>query len=169
MARSIRPSRSGGSSSRTAGRDEEVMAYRTSGRSAHISTIGHPARRRNAARYNRCMRIALWLHLTGVVIWVGGMFFAHMALRPSVQALQPAERLTLLSATLTRFVSWVAGAVLAIVGSGFWMVAMLGGFSAANHWIAAMASAGLVMVAIYVWLVAGPFRLLRAKVAASDW
>ena len=115
------------------------------------------------------MRIALWLHLTGVVIWVGGMFFAHMALRPSVQALQPPERLTLLSATLTRFVSWVAAAVLAIVGSGFAMVAMLGGFGAVNHWIAAMAIAGLVMVVIYAWLVALPFRLLRARVAASDW
>jgi uncharacterized membrane protein len=29
------------------------------------------------------MRIALWLHVTGVVVWVGGMFFAHMALRPA--------------------------------------------------------------------------------------
>ena len=115
------------------------------------------------------MRLALWLHVVGVVIWVGGMFFAHMALRPSVQALQPAERLTLLSATLTRFVAWAGGAVVAILGSGMAMVAMLGGFDAVNRWIASMAVAGIVMIVIYLWLVAVPFRQLRAAVAASDW
>ena len=35
------------------------------------------------------MNVARWLHLLGVTIWVGGMFFAHMALRPSVAALAP--------------------------------------------------------------------------------
>jgi len=115
------------------------------------------------------MRFALWLHVVGVVIWVGGMFFAHMALRPAVQALQPAERLTLLSATLTRFVVWVGIAAAAILGSGVAMMTMLGGLDAANRWIAAMAVAGIVMIAIYLWLVAVPFRRLRAAVAASDW
>jgi len=115
------------------------------------------------------MRFALWLHVVGVVIWVGGMFFAHMALRPAVQALQPAERLTLLSATLTRFVAWVGVAAAAILGSGVAMMTMLGGLDAANRWIAAMAVAGIVMIAIYLWLVAVPFRRLRAAVAASDW
>ena len=115
------------------------------------------------------MRFALWLHVVGVVIWVGGMFFAHMALRPAVQALQPAERLTLLSATLTRFVAWVGVAAVAILGSGVAMMTMLGGLDAANRWIAAMAVAGIVMIAIYLWLVAVPFRRLRAAVAASDW
>jgi len=115
------------------------------------------------------MRFALWLHVVGVVIWVGGMFFAHMALRPAVQALQPADRLTLLSATLTRFVAWVGVAAAAILGSGVAMMTMLGGLDAANRWIAAMAVAGIVMIAIYLWLVAVPFRRLRAAVAASDW
>ena len=46
------------------------------------------------------MQIARWLHLLGVVVWVGGMFFAHMALRPSVLALNPPERLPLLSQPL---------------------------------------------------------------------
>lgn len=130
--------------------------------------------RGNATRYNRTMSVYLmqfarWLHVAGIVIWVGGMFFAHIALRPSVQALAPPERLTLLAATLTRFVAWAGVAATAIVLSGFAMVAMLGGFGAVNRWVASMAVAGLVMVAIYVWLVAVPFRLLRAGVAAGDW
>ncbi len=27
--------------------------------------------------------IAITLHLLGTIVWVGGMFFAHMALRPT--------------------------------------------------------------------------------------
>jgi uncharacterized membrane protein len=115
------------------------------------------------------MQFARWLHVLGVVVWVGGMFFAHMALRPSVQALEPPARLTLLAATLKRFVTWVGVAVLAILASGFGMVAMLGGFDAVNRWVASMAVAGLVMVAIYLWLVLAPFRALRNAAAASDW
>lgn len=115
------------------------------------------------------MHIARWLHLLGVVIWVGGMFFAHMALRPSVQTLAPPARLPLLSATLTRFVAWVAVAVLAILGSGFWMLATLGGFAAAGIYVHVMTAVGIVMVAIYAYLAAVPLRALRGGVAASDW
>ena len=44
------------------------------------------------------------LHLLGVVVWVGGMFFAHMALRPAAtELLEPPQRLPLLQATLMRF------------------------------------------------------------------
>ena len=42
------------------------------------------------------MSIALSLHVLFVVIWVGGMFFAYMALRPAaVNTLEPPLRLTL--------------------------------------------------------------------------
>ena len=51
------------------------------------------------------MQFARWLHVMGVVVWVGGMFFAHMALRPAVQSLAPPERLPLLAATLSRFIA----------------------------------------------------------------
>jgi uncharacterized membrane protein len=115
------------------------------------------------------MQFARWLHVMGVVVWVGGMFFAHMALRPSVQALAPPERLTLLAATLGRFVAWAGASAAVIVATGIGMMTMLGGFDTVNRWVASMAVAGLVMVLIYVWLVAVPFRLLRSAVAASDW
>ena len=115
------------------------------------------------------MQIARWFHLLGVVVWVGGMFFAHMALRPSVQSLAPPERLTLLAATLSRFLAWAGAAAAAIVLSGFGMLAMMGGMEAANRWVASMAVAGLVMVAIYLYVVAVPFRAVRAGVAGGDW
>jgi uncharacterized membrane protein len=32
------------------------------------------------------MTLSLFLHVLSVVVWVGGMFFAYMALRPSPPA-----------------------------------------------------------------------------------
>lgn len=115
------------------------------------------------------MHIARWLHLLGVVVWVGGMFFAHVALRPAATALPPPQRLPLLAATLTRFVSWVAVAVLAILGSGAWLMHAMGGFAAASPAVHAMSAAGLAMTLVYAYLVARPLRALRAAVAAADW
>jgi len=115
------------------------------------------------------MQVARWLHLLGVVVWVGGMFFAHMALRPSAQALPPPQRLPLLAATLTRFVAWVAVAVLLILGSGFFLVTAAGGFGALRWPVHAMTALGLLMVVVYAWLVAIPLRALKGSVAAADW
>ena len=115
------------------------------------------------------MQFARWLHVLGVVVWVGGMFFAHMALRPSVQALEPPARLTLLVATLRRFMRWVDYAITAIIVSGFIMVSRLGGFAAVNQWVMAMMAIGLVMFVIYGWLALVQFRRLRDAVSASDW
>ena len=48
--------------------------------------------------------LAISLHGISAVIWVGGMFFAYMALRPvAASLLAPPERLNLWSKTLGRF------------------------------------------------------------------
>lgn len=112
------------------------------------------------------MQIARWLHVMGVVVWVGGMFFAHMALRPSVQSLAPPERLPLLAATLSRFLAWVAVSIVAILASGIAMMAMT---RAAGLHVHAMTAVGLAMVVIYLYIVAVPLRILRGGVAAQDW
>lgn len=115
------------------------------------------------------MQIALWLHLVGVVVWVGGMFFAHMVLRPAVQTLAPPVRLPLLAGIVTRFFAWAALAIVAILASGFGLVAMHGGFAAVGPGVHTMAALGLVMSLVFLVIVAGPFRALRAGVAAGDW
>ena len=91
------------------------------------------------------MQFARWLHVMGVVVWVGGMFFAHMALRPSVQSLAPPERLSLLAATLSRFMAWVAVAVVANHASGVAMMALMGPVGLHVHAITAV---GIAMMAI---------------------
>ena len=112
------------------------------------------------------MQFARWLHVMGVVVWVGGMFFAHMALRPSVQSLAPPERLPLLAATLSRFMAWVAVAIVAIVASGVAMIAMLDRVPLYVH---AMTAVGLAMIVVFTYIVAVPLRVLRGGVAARDW
>ena len=72
------------------------------------------------------MKIAVMLHLFGVVVWVGGMFFAYMVLRPAAaQRLEPPQRLALWSATLERFFRWVWIAVALVLGSGFYMLSVI--------------------------------------------
>jgi len=53
------------------------------------------------------MIIGMTLHVLAAVIWVGGMFFAHMVLRPSAGPLEPAVRLSLWSRVFPRFFFWV--------------------------------------------------------------
>jgi uncharacterized membrane protein len=115
------------------------------------------------------MRIALWLHLLGIVIWVGGMFFAHVALRPAVSALPPPIRLSLLAGTLTAFFRWVAAAIVTIVVTGFLMIFGLGGFGAVGASVHAMTALGLVMASIFGYIVSVPFPRVRVAVAATDW
>ena len=115
------------------------------------------------------MRIALWLHLLGTLIWVGGMFFAHVALRPAIASLPPAVRLPLVSATLQAFFRWVAIAIVTIVVTGFLMIFGRGGFAAVGASVHLMTALGLVMASIYGFIVAVPFPRARAAVAASDW
>lgn len=115
------------------------------------------------------MRVALAVHLLGAVFWVGGMAFAHFALRPAAAALAPPERLRLLQGIFTRFIPQVGVAVLAILLTGGWMVMSLGGFARVAPSIHAMTGLGAVMMAIYAYIFVVPYRELRRAVAIESW
>ena len=55
--------------------------------------------------------LVLFVHLFCAVVWVGGMFFAHFALRPAATVLEPEPRLRLMTAALGNFFRIVAAAV----------------------------------------------------------
>ena len=113
------------------------------------------------------MFIAITLHLLAVVVWVGGMFFAYMALRPvAAGLLEPPLRMPLWSGTFERFFPWVWAAVLLIVGSGAAMMVRMG---AAPHYVVAMMGIGLVMALIFLHLYFAPYGRLKRTVAARDW
>jgi uncharacterized membrane protein len=113
--------------------------------------------------------IFLFLHLAGVVIWVGGMFFAWVCLRPVAAAqLQPPVRLSLWAAVFARFFPWVWGAVAAIISSGLATLLFVGMKHAPLHWHL-MLLLGLVMIAIFVFVYLDPYQKLKTAVAVQDW
>lgn len=117
------------------------------------------------------MLIALALHVLFVVIWVGGMFFAYMALRPAAMTvLEPPLRLSLWKAVFGKFFPWVWLAIATILATGYWMLIVpFGGFSNAPIFIHVMHTLGIIMVLIYLHLFFAPYKRLRKAVDAQDW
>lgn len=116
------------------------------------------------------MRIALLLHLWGVVVWIGGMFFAYMALRPAAaELLAPEQRLPLWAATFRRFFVWVWISVVAILVSGFAMIGMLSGIGAVPRYVYLMMALGSVMMVIFVWIFTSPYPRLCQAVELQEW
>jgi uncharacterized membrane protein len=84
-------------------------------------------------------------HVLGVMLWVGGMAFAHFFLRPAVQALEPPQRLALMQRVLQRFLGATGLAVLVVLASGVALMAL----GARGPSVNVMALLGLAMAAIY--------------------
>lgn len=112
----------------------------------------------------------LLLHVLGVVVWVGGMFMMHVAVRPAaVELLQPPQRLPLIASVLRRFFFWVAIAVVAVLLSGIGMILESGGFRNAHLSVHVMFAIGLAMMAIYLHIRLAPFKRMQSAVASSEW
>jgi uncharacterized membrane protein len=117
------------------------------------------------------MAIAIILHLMPAVIWVGGMFFAYMALRPvAASQLEPPARLSLWVGVFRKFFPWVFVAIALILGSGFWMVyAVFGGLAATGLYVHIMLALGILMMLIFLHVYFAPFRRLQRAVGEADW
>ena len=117
------------------------------------------------------MSISIALHILSAVIWVGGMFFAYMALRPAaVAVLEPPLRLKLWVESFKRFFLWVWLSVILIMATGYWMVfAVFGGFDAIGLHIHLMHGIGIVMVLIYLHVFFAPYRRLRLALVIEDY
>ena len=116
------------------------------------------------------MSIALTFHILAAIIWIGGMFFAHVVLRPSAGALDPPLRLALWDRVLGRFFAWVWLSIAALLLSGFAMVFIgYGGFAVLPRNISLMMTVGVLMVAIFIYIYIVPWQGLHRGVAAADW
>jgi uncharacterized membrane protein len=111
--------------------------------------------------------LLLFLHLVGVVVWVGGMFFAVFCLHPSLAALAGKERAVLMAGTLGRFLRLVIVAIVLIWGSGAALVAGAGLPRLPVGWHM-MIGIGLLMTVIFAYLYAGLFLPARRAIAAAD-
>jgi uncharacterized membrane protein len=115
------------------------------------------------------LAIAFGLHQLATIVWVGGMFFAHMALRPAAQEVFKApDRLLLMQGVFRRFFPWVWVSLLILWGSGLW--AFLGVLQGkAGLHVRAMMGVATVMTAIFSYLYAFPYGQLKTAIREEDW
>ena len=112
----------------------------------------------------------LWLllHLIGVVVWVGGMFFAHNCVRPVIaQRCEPPQRLALLSEILGKFFGYVSLSLVLIWVSGIAMLQSVGGKMPLSTII--MFVIAILMTVLFVVIKWAGYPVLEAAVANSDW
>jgi uncharacterized membrane protein len=110
----------------------------------------------------------LAIHILCIVVWVGGMVFAVAVLRPSVAALEPAQRVALHNRVFRRFFLIVWHVMLIALISGFAMVfGIFGGFAALPWNVQAMMALGIIMAIIFLLVVFGPYRRFRAAVSSA--
>ena len=104
----------------------------------------------------------LAVHVLCAVIWVGGMFFAYLVLRPSLGVLEPVQRIALHTQVFRRFFLVIWHAMPLILLSGFTMLFVFDGGAAGAAWnINAMMLIGLVMSAVFVLIIFGPYARFR--------
>jgi uncharacterized membrane protein len=114
-------------------------------------------------------QLLIFLHLSGAIAWIGGMFFAYFCLRPAaVEVLDPPKRLPLWSATFARFLPYMAVAVLVILATGFTLLFEVSFRQAPVGWHAMMVL-GLLMAAVFAYAYLALFPRLRDRCAAADW
>ena len=110
------------------------------------------------------------IHLLAIVVWVGGMFFAYVVLRPSAaEVLQPPERLRLWDKVFSRFFNWVWLGIFLVLVSGFYMIYLFGGFASLPLYINLMLLLGLVMMLIYVYVFFKCYVQFNRLVAKQAW
>lgn len=115
-------------------------------------------------------------HVLSILVWVGGMVFAHFFLRPAVASLEPPERLRLMHDVLGRFFKVVLVLSTVAVVTGLWMIARVaketvqsgGAFHMPLSWTV-MAGLGLVMWAIFGHIRFALYKRLSRAVAVAEW
>lgn len=115
------------------------------------------------------------VHVLAVVLWIGGMAFAHFFLRPSLLVLEPPQRVKLMHAVLGRFFGAVLWAAALILASGLWIIGRVakqavqsgGSFSMPLDWTV-MTVVGVLMIAIFGHIRFVLYRRLDRAVQAGD-
>lgn len=115
--------------------------------------------------------LTIVLHVLSVVIWVGGMFFAYVCLRPiAASQLEPPVRLQLWVGVFGKFFPFVWIAVILLPLTGYLMISNLfNGMGNAPLYVHVMNGIGSLMIFIYLHVFFAPYQRLKRAVAAQDW
>lgn len=113
------------------------------------------------------------VHLLSVVVWVGGMFFAYLVLRPSLRVLEPNQRMLVNNQVFQRFFRavWLAMPLTLLTGLSM-MVYFTGGMASQPPRVHIMMTLGLIMSAVFAFIYFGPYTRFKrttdkATMAAS--
>lgn len=111
------------------------------------------------------------MHILAATIWVGGMFFAYVALRPAaVKLLEPEQRLPLWGQTLATFFTWVWVAIIMLPVTGFWMIFNLyQDMTAIGLHVHIMTLLGIVMILIFLAVFFIPYIQLRLAIMDEQY
>jgi uncharacterized membrane protein len=102
------------------------------------------------------------VHVLCAVVWVGGMFFAYVVLRPSLSTLEPLQRIAIHTQVFRRFFLVVWHAMPLILITGFAVLFGFYGGPAYVGWnIHLMMLLGLIMSAVFLFIVFGPYARFR--------
>ena len=115
------------------------------------------------------LNLLLAIHLLSAVLWVGGMAFALMVLRPSLVVLDVPQRLALHGQVFKRFFLIVWHAMPLILLTGYAMLfGYLGGFAGVAWPVHVMHLFGLIMTALFLVVFFGPWAAMRAAQQGGD-
>lgn len=113
--------------------------------------------------------MAIALHVLAAIIWIGGMFFGFLAVRPALGGLEVLLRAKLWAGIFQRFFPWVWAAILVLLGTGIYMVQdSFDGFSHAPIFVHVMMGLGVLMMLLFAHLFFAPYKRLKRAVASSD-
>lgn len=115
--------------------------------------------------------LSLVLHLLSAVVWVGGMFFAYMFLRPVAAAqLEPPARLQLWVGVFKKFFPFVWLSILFLPLTGYMMIFDIwGSMGNTPLYVHIMNGLGIVMILMYLHVYFAPFKRLKEAVIKQDW
>ncbi|KJK17680.1 CopD family protein [Pseudomonas sp. BIGb0427] len=111
------------------------------------------------------------LHVLAALVWVGGMFFAWLILRPAaVAALEGPARLRLWVEVFQRFFGWVWIAIAVLAISGMFMVnTRFASFETTPRHVQVMIGGAIAMFAVFFRVQSLLYPELRQAVQAEDW
>lgn len=110
------------------------------------------------------------LHVLGAVVWVGGMAFAILALRPAAhEALEGPQRLALMGSVFRGFfrILWHVVPIMLLTGWALWL-GWYWGFGRSIWHVHLMHLTALLMAGIFAAVALGPGRAMQAALAAGD-
>lgn len=116
------------------------------------------------------------IHLLSLFVWIGGMIFSHYFLRKPLATLPAAQRFPFAHHVLNRFFTAVSVSTVLVLLTGLWMIGRIAKQSSRSSvtfempwsWTV-MATLGIIMILIFVYIRAALFRRLTRAVKASDW